>query len=324
MKIAILDAMAANPGDLSWAELEEFGEVTAYDVTSPDELYDRAKDCEICITNKTVFDRAMIERLPKLRYIGVLATGYNVVDLECTRERGIVVTNVPEYSTFATAQMTISLILELADKVGLHNASVKAGDWVRSPQFCYWKEPLTELWQKTAVVVGYGKIGKRVAAVLSALGMQVIAVPHHCNNVTKSTESGAGGDIRFMSLEEALPLADLVTLHCPLTDETRGIMNKETLSAMKEGAFLINAARGPLVVAADVADALNSGHLGGYAADVLEVEPQREDDPFLTTPNTILTPHIAWAPLETRARLITIAADNIRAFLAGSPINVVN
>ncbi|MBO4459909.1 MAG: D-2-hydroxyacid dehydrogenase [Clostridiales bacterium] len=320
MKIAILDAMAANPGDLSWAELEEFGEVTAYDVTKPEELYERAKDCEICITNKTVFDRRMIESLPRLRYIGVLATGYNVVDLECCKEKGIVVTNVPEYSTYATAQMTIALILELADKVGIHNQSVKSGDWVRSPQFCYWKEPLTELWNKTAVVVGYGKIGRRVASVLSALGMQVIAVPHRFNSVTDPSD----GNIRFMRLEEALPKADLVTLHCPLTEETRGIINKETLSKMKDGAFLINAARGPLIAAEDVAEALRSGRLGGYAADVLEVEPQREDDPFLTTPNTILTPHIAWAPKETRARLITIAADNIRAFLAGDPINVVN
>ncbi len=327
MKIAILDAMAANPGDLSWAELEEFGEVTAYDVTAPSELYERARDAEICITNKTVFDRAMIESLPKLKYIGVLATGYNVVDLECTRERGIVVTNVPEYSTYATAQMTIAHILELADKVGIHNASVKEGDWVRAPQFCYWKEPLTELWQKTAVIVGYGKIGKRVAAVLSALGMDVIAVPHSFNNVTKSEDTGLSGDtakIRFMTLEEALPLADIVTLHCPLTDETRAIINEKTISLMKKGAFLINCARGPLIASDDVAEALRSGQLGGYAADVLETEPQRAGDPFLTTPNTILTPHIAWAPRETRARLITIAADNIRAFLDGKPVNVVN
>lgn len=327
MKIAILDAMAANPGDLSWAELEEFGEVTAYDVTSPDELYDRAKDSEICITNKTCFDRAMIEKLPKLKYIGVLATGYNVVDLEVCREKGIVVTNVPEYSTYATAQMTIAHILELVDKVGIHNASVKDGDWVRSPQFCYWKEPLTELWRKTAVVVGYGKIGKRVAAVLSALGMDIIAVPHQFNNVTKSSVSGLEGiegNIRYMTLEDALPLADLVTLHCPLTSETRAIINKKTLGMMKDGALLVNCARGPLVDAPDVAEALRSGKLGGYAADVLEVEPQREDDPFLTTPNTILTPHIAWAPRETRARLITIAAENIRAFLDGKPVNVVN
>ncbi len=315
MKITILDAMAANPGDLSWDEIGKFGELNVYDVTPPETLIERARGSEICITNKTAFDRAVIEQLPDLKYIGVLATGFNVIDLEACSEKGIVVTNVPEYSTFATAQMTIALILEHTNLVGLHNSSVKDGDWVRAPQFCYWKQPLTELWNKTAVVVGYGKIGKTVAGVLKALGMRVIAVPHTMRE---------DAEVEFMTLRDALPLADVVTLHAPLTSETRELINEETLGLMKDGALLINAARGPLVDPESVVSALKSGKLRGYAADVLSVEPMRADDPFLHAPNCILTPHIAWAPKETRERLIKAAADNIEAYLKGSPINRVN
>ena len=315
MDIAILDAMAANPGDISWEELERFGTLHIYDVTAPEELMERAKGCEICITNKTVFDRKTISSLPHLKYIGVLATGFNVVDLEACREKGIVVTNVPEYSTFATAQMTIALLLEMTNLPGLHDRSVKDGDWIRSPQFCYWKKPLTELWNKTAVVVGYGKIGSRVARILEALGMEVIAVPHRMRK---------SGDVRFMELKDALPLADVVTLHCPLTDETRNMINADTLNIMKDGAFLINAARGPLTDPEAVVRALESGKLAGYAADVLCKEPMATGDPLLNAPNTVLTPHIAWAAKETRQRLIRACADNIEAFLKGSPINKVN
>jgi len=315
MKITILDAMAANPGDLSWDEIGKFGELNVYDVTPPETLIERARGSEICITNKTVFDRNVIEQLPDLKYIGVLATGYNVIDLEACSERGIVVTNVPEYSTYATAQMTIALILEHTNHVGLHNESVRNGDWVRAPQFCYWKEPLTELWNKTAVVIGYGKIGRTVAQILKALGMRVIAVPHTMRE---------DAEVEFMKLKDALPLADVVTLHAPLTPETKGIIDEKALELMKDGALLINAARGPLVDPGSVVSALKTGKLRGYAADVLSVEPMRADDPFLHAPNCILTPHIAWAPKETRERLIKAAADNIEAFLQGSPINQVN
>ena len=315
MKITILDAMAANPGDLSWDEIGKFGELNVYDVTPPETLIERARGSEICITNKTVFDRNVIEQLPDLKYIGVLATGYNVIDLEACSERGIVVTNVPEYSTYATAQMTIALILEHTNHVGLHNESVRNGDWVRAPQFCYWKEPLTELWNKTAVVIGYGKIGRTVAQILKALGMRVIAVPHTMRE---------DAEVEFMTLKDALPLADVVTLHAPLTPETKGIIDEKALELMKDGALLINAARGPLVDPGSVVSALKTGKLRGYAADVLSVEPMRADDPFLHAPNCILTPHIAWAPKETRERLIKAAADNIEAFLQGSPINQVN
>jgi len=318
MKIVILDGSAANPGDITWGELETIGELTVYDFTRPEELIERAIDAEICITNKTVFSREVIEQLPKLRYIGVLATGFNVIDLEACRERGITVTNVPEYSTFATAQMTVALLLELTNYAGLHSQSVKDGDWVRCEQFCYWKKPLTELWNKTAVIVGYGKIGKRVCKILDAMGMNVIAVPHHM------PAEACDGDIRFMSLEEALPLADVISLHCPLTAETKGMISADAIERCKEGVIIVNAARGPMVDEAAVADALRSGRIAGYAADVVSVEPMLPDNPLKDAPNTVITPHTAWAPMETRVRLIEVAADNLKAYLAGSPVNVVN
>lgn len=324
MKAVILDAMAANPGDISWDPIEKLvDELVVYDVTAPEELIGRAKDAQICITNKTVFDRRVIDSLPDLKYIGVLATGYNVVDLQVCADKGIVVTNVPEYSTFATAQMTIALILELTNLVGLHDASVKNGDWVRAPQFCYWNRPLTELWNKTAVVIGYGKIGRRVAAVLSALGMDVVAVPHKMPSEDERNSS----NIKFMSMEDAIPLGDIITFHCPLTSETLGLVNNAFIEKIKKGALLINAARGGLVVEEDAASALYDGRLGGYAADVVKTEPMDKDNPFLHTPNTVLTPHIAWAARETRIRLIEAAAKNLEGFLSGNrggQINQVN
>lgn len=318
MKIVILDGSAANPGDITWGELERLGDLTVYDFTRPDELIDRARDAEVCITNKTVFSRKIIEQLPKLRYIGVLATGFNVVDLEACTERGITVTNVPEYSTFATAQMTVALLLELTNHAGLHSDSVRNGDWVRCEQFCYWKEPLTELWNKTAVIVGYGKIGKRVCRILDAMGMKVIAVPHRMPDQTSD------GDIRFMTLEKALPLADVISVHCPLTSETKELISRESIAGCKDGVIIVNAARGPVINEADVAEALRSGKIAGYAADVVSTEPMLPDNPLKDAPHTIITPHTAWAPKETRVRLIDAASDNLRAFISGSPINVVN
>ena len=318
MKIVILDGSAANPGDISWAPIEKFGDLTVYDVTSPDQLVARAAGAEMCITNKTAFTKDVIDQLPDLKYIGVLATGYNVIDLDACTKRGITVTNVPEYSTFATAQMTVALLLELTNNTGLHSDSVKDGDWVRSPQFCYWKRPLTELWNKNAVVFGYGKIGKRVAQILKALGMNVTAVPHRMPD--KSEEDG----IRFATKEEAFADADIISLHSPLTDETRDLINRDSLKGCKDGVIIINAARGPLVNEADMADALRSGKVAGYAADVVSVEPMKADNPLLTSPNTILTPHTAWAPKETRIRLIEMCAANIEAYLRNDPINKVN
>lgn len=318
MKIVILDGSAANPGDISWEPIEKFGDLTVYDVTSPDQLAKRAKGADICITNKTAFTEEVIEQLPDLKYIGVLATGFNVIDLPACTKRGITVTNVPEYSTFATAQMTVALLLELTNNTGLHSDSVKDGDWVRSPQFCYWKRPLTELWNKNAVVFGYGKIGKRVAQIFKALGMNVTAVPHRMPD--KKEEDG----IKFATWEEALKTADVISLHSPLTAETKDLINKDSLKDCKDGVIIINAARGPLVNEEDMADALKSGKVSGYAADVVSVEPMKADNPLLTSPNTILTPHTAWAPRETRIRLIDMCAENIEAFIKGTPINKVN
>lgn len=318
MKTVILDGSAANPGDISWGPLEKFGELTVYDVTTPEQVVERSLGAEILITNKTAFTEEIISKLPDLKYIGVLATGFNVVDLQACSKRGITVTNVPEYSTFATAQMTVALLLELTNNAGLHNASVMDGDWVRSPQFCYWKRPLTELWNKEAVVFGYGKIGKRVAQIFKALGMNVTAVPHHIPETRE--EDG----IVFKSKEEAFKNADIISLHSPLTDETKDLINKNSISELKDGVIIINAARGPLVNEADMAEALRSGKVSGYAADVVSVEPMREDNPLLNCPNTILTPHTAWAPKETRERLIAMCAQNIESYLNGNPINKVN
>ena len=316
MRIVITDGSAANPGDLDWNLFEQMGDVTVYDTTPADLLVERVKDADIVINNKAVFSEEVIAKLPNLKYIGLCSTGFNVIDLEAASKRGIPVTNVPEYGTYATAQMSIALLLELADKVGMHDASVKAGDWVKSEQFCYWLSPLTELAGKNIAVVGMGKIGKRVALIAEALGMKVLPVPH--------TITDAGSEYTF---EDAVKIADVITLHCPLTPETEGLINKRTLSMAKDGIFIVNAARGPLVNEKDMADALNSGKVAGFACDVVSAEPMKEDNPLLKAPNTVITPHIAWAPLETRRRLIKVAADNLRGFLSGkrgSDINQVN
>lgn len=316
MRIVIMDGSAANPGDLNWKPFEALGEVTAYDITPADKIIEHAKGAEAVITNKTPFTDEILDELPDLKYIGVIATGYNVVDLEACARRGIVVTNVPEYGTFATAQMSIALLLELADKVGLHNESVKNGDWVRSEQFCYWLSPLTELAGKNIAVVGMGKIGKRVAIIAEALGMNVLPVPHTIKDPSSE-----------YTFEEAVKKADVITLHCPLTNETKNLINKDVIAAFKDGVFVINAARGPLINEQDMADALRSGKIAGFGCDVVSVEPMKEDNPLLTAPNTIITPHIAWAPKETRARLIEAAAANLKGFIdgkRGAEVNQVN
>ena len=323
MKIVILDGSAANPGDISWGRLEELGEVIAYDYTAKEELIERMQGAECAITNKTVFDREVFESLPDLRYIGVLATGYNVVDLEAARKHGVTVTNVPEYATFATAQMTMALLLELTNLVGLHTESVMNGEWCRSRQFCYFKSPLTELAGKTLHIIGLGKIGRRVARMASSFGMTVTATPHD-KSLTGSVKDIDGTPVRFLSLEDGIRNADVISLHCPLTDETKEIINSDTLAGIKRGAILINCARGPVVNENAVRQALDSGLLGGYGTDVVCVEPMLEDNPLHGAPNCVITPHIAWTPVETRIRLIDAAADNLEAFLNGNPINKVN
>ena len=323
MRIVILDGSAANPGDITWGELESLGEVIAYDYTSKDQLIDRMKGAEVAITNKAVFDAEVFDQLPDLKYIGVLATGYNVVDLEAARKHGVVVTNVPEYATFATAQNTMALLLELTNHVGRHTESVMNGDWCRSRQFCYFLSPLTELNGKNLHIIGLGKIGRRVAVMASAFGMKVTATPHDTSLIGTTVEFD-GVSVSCLPLEKGIRGADVVSLHCPLTEDTREIINKDSLGWFKKGAFLINCARGPVINESDVRAALDNGILGGYGADVVCVEPMLENNPLLGAPNCVITPHIAWTPVETRIRLIDMAADNLKAFLAGRPINQVN
>ncbi len=322
MRIVILDGSAANPGDISWSAFEKLGEVTAYDITAKEQLIDRMTDAECAITNKTVFDKDVFDQLPNLKYIGVLATGYNVVDLESAREHGVTVTNVPEYATFATAQHTMALLLELTNLTGLHSDSVMGGDWCRCPQFCYFKAPLTELCGKTLHIVGLGKIGKRVAQMASGFGMNVTATPHDSSLAGTVTNAG-GTPVRCMSFEDGIKNADVVSLHCPLTKDTRELINRDSLALFKPGALLLNCARGPVINEQAVRDALDSGLLGGYGADVVCAEPMQETNPLLGAPNCVITPHIAWTPVETRIRLIDMAAANLKAFMDGNPVNTV-
>lgn len=318
MKIVVLDGCAANSGDISWDSLAQYGELTVYDRTDDADVIARIGDAELITTNKTVIDRHAMESCPKLKYIGVLATGYNVVDLDAAKEHGIVVTNVPAYSTDAVAQFTFALLLELANQVGVHNSSVKDGGWVRSKDFSYSVMPTMELYGKTMGIIGYGSIGQRVADIAHAFGMKVL--------VSSRTEKKLpeGGWIRWVSREELFAEADVISIHCPLFPETKGMINRETIGLMKRTTLVINTARGGCIVEQDLADALNSGRIAGAAVDVVSQEPMKEDNPLLTAKNIIITPHIAWAPREVRQRLLQIAGDNMGAFLAGHPINVVN
>ncbi len=318
MKIVVLDGCAANSGDISWDDLAQYGELTVYDRTDDADVIARIGDAELITTNKTVIDRHTMESCPKLKYIGVLATGYNVVDLDAAKEHGIVVTNVPAYSTDAVAQFTFALLLELANQVGVHNSFVKDGGWVRSKDFSYSVMPTMELYGKTMGIIGYGSIGQRVADIAHAFGMKVL--------VSSRTEKKLpeGGWIRWVSRGELFAEADVISIHCPLFPETKGMINREAIGLMKRTALVINTARGGCIVEQDLADALNSGRIAGAAVDVVSQEPMKEDNPLLTAKNIIITPHIAWAPREVRQRLLQIAGDNMGAFLAGHPINVVN
>jgi len=320
MKIVILDAYTTNPGDLSWFSICNQGDATVYDHTPAELTVERAQGAEIVISNKTVLGRAEIEALPALRYIGLLSTGYNVVDLEAARERDIPVTNIPSYGTNSVAQLTFALLLELTSHTGMHNASVHAGDWVRSRDFCYWRAPLMELAGKTMGIVGFGRIGQTVAGIARAFGMEVIAHDQFYLDVPEEFRPW----LKLVPLDTLLRASDVITLHCPLTEETNQLINHKTISKMKRGAILINTSRGPVLNERDVAEALAMGQLGGLGADVLSVEPPTADNPLLCASNCVITPHIAWATRDARMRLIEIAAENLAAFLAGEPVNVVN
>jgi glycerate dehydrogenase len=317
MRIVVLDGFTLNPGDLSWAALQALGDCAVHERTAPEQTVERARDAEILFTNKVVLGRAEFAHLPRLRYVGVLATGYNVVDVAAARERGIVVTHIPAYGTRSVAQMTFALLLELTQHVGHHAQTVREGRWTRSRDFCYWDAPLVELDGLTLGLVGFGRIGQAVAQCALAFGMKVLAhdpaapPPHPPPGVT------------WADLETVFRESDVVSLHCPLTAGNRGLVNAARLALMKPTAFLLNTARGPLVDEAALAAALNAGRLAGAGLDVLAVEPPRPDNPLLTARNCLITPHLAWATRAARERLLQVAVANLAAFLAGRPANVV-
>lgn len=316
MKIVILDGYSANPGDLSWQPLEEIGTLTVYDRTKPEETILRAKDAEVVLTNKVLIKRPEIEQLPKLKYIGVLATGYNVVDVEATHEHGIIVTNVPAYSTESVAQMVFSHLLTVTNRTEHYAILNRGGKWTSNPDFCYWDTPLTELAGKTFGIVGLGNIGQRVAAIANAFAMKVVAY-------TSKAADKLPSYISKRTMEELLAESDVLSLHCPLTPDTLHLINRQTLGQMKPSAILINTGRGPLINDQDVADALKSNRLRAFCADVLTEEPPKADNPLLSCDNAFITPHIAWASNEARVRLIDVAINNVRAFATGKPQNTV-
>ena len=316
MRIVVLDGHTANPGDLSWAELEAMGELTVYDLTPADATIERAKEADIVLTNKVVIGPNEMKHLPQLRYIGVLATGYNVVDVTAAHELGIVVTNVPAYSTESVAQMVFAHLLTVTNRPEHYALANRNGRWAGNPDFCFWDTPLTELSGKVLGIVGLGNIGRRVSEIALAFGMKVQALTSKSSGLLPAGMSKA-------SLEELLSTSDVITLHCPLTDSTLHLVNHETLAQMRPGAILINIGRGPLVDEFAVAEALKSGRLSAYCADVLCEEPPRADNPLLCLPNAFITPHIAWATTEARNRLLQTAIHNVRSFLEGHPQNVV-
>ena len=317
MKIVVLDGYTANPGDLSWEELEKLGKCEIYDRTPGTQVLDRAQDAEILLTNKTVINRATIAALPDLRYIGVLATGFNIVDTEAAKERGIPVCNVPEYGTVNVAQAVFALILELTNRTGHHSDTVHAGCWSASKDFCYWDGSLIELNGLTLGLVGYGRIAQATARIGQAFGMKILATRRRAG-------APAEDGVEFVDLDRLFTESDIVSLHCPLTPETKEMINATRLAQMKSSAFLINTARGALVNEKDLADALNQGRIAGAGLDVLSMEPPPASNPLLSAKNCVITPHIAWATRKARARLLDVAVGNIRAWSGGQPRNVVN
>lgn len=317
MKIVILDGYTANPGDYSWKALNSFGEVEIYDRTSRDEVIARAKDADMVLTNKVVLKGETLAQLPQLKYIGILATGYNIIDVDETRARGIVVANVPAYSTDSVAQMTFAHVLNITNRIEHYADQNRKGQWSEAADFCYWDTPLSELAGKTFGIVGLGNIGQKVARIALNFGMRVIAF------TSKRAEELPEG-VEKANLEELLIQSDVLSLHCPLTENTREMINRQSLAKMKRGAILVNTSRGPLVNETDVAEALAEGRLAGYGSDVMSSEPPKADNPLLKQPNAFITPHIAWATAEARGRLMATAIENAKAFIAGKPQNVVN
>lgn len=320
MKIVVLDGYTLNPGDLSWEWLKGFGQVAVYDRTSYDDILGRAAGATVILTNKTPLDGIILNQLPDLKYIGVLATGYNIIDTTVATKNGIIVANAPAYGTASVVQMTFALLLELCVHTQKHSDSVSAGKWARSLDFCYWDFPLVELAGKTMGIIGFGEIGDKVSHVAAALGMHVIGASRRQTDQSHRNDN----DFRWVGLPELFAKSDVVSIHCPLTSETKGMINTASLQNMKRSAFLINTSRGPIIDEQDLADALNNGIIAGAGLDVLSVEPPNFENPLFKARNCIITPHIAWATKEARTRLMEITISNLTAFIAGKPVNVIN
>ena len=317
MKIVVLDGYTENPGDLSWEGLEKLGELTVYDRTPVSDVIKRIGDAQAVLTNKTPINAETINASPNLKYIGMLATGYNVVDVVAAKAKGIPVVNIPTYGTDAVAQFTIGLLLEICHNIGHHSQTVKEGRWQECPDWCYWDYPLIELAGKTLGIIGFGRIGQVTGKIAKAMGMKIIAVDEQ--------ENDAGREIaEYVTLDRLLKESDVISLHCPLFPSTEGIINKDSIAKMKDAVIILNSSRGPLINEQDLTDALNSGKVYAAAVDVVSAEPIKADNPLLKAKNCIITPHIAWAPIESRRRLMDIAVDNLRAFINNEPKNVVN
>ena len=323
MKIVVLDGYTLNPGDLSWDGFEKYGKVvvydrTSYDVDGKDLIIQRGEDADVILLNKTPLTREMMDKMPNLKYVGVLATGYNIVDIDAAKEKGVIVSNIPTYGTTAVAQMAFALLLEICHHVGEHSAAVFKGEWTTNPDWCFWNHPLIELAGKTMGVIGYGRIGQNVGSIAQAFGMKVLA---NDNNPNMDLENES---MKFAELDELYEKSDVISLHCPLFESTRGMINKDSISKMKDGVIILNNSRGPLINEEDLLEGLNSGKVYYAGLDVVSTEPILEDNPLLKAKNAFITPHISWAPKESRQRLMDIAVDNFKAFLEGSPVNVVN
>ena len=320
MKIVVLDGFTLNPGDLDWEGIRQFGELIVHDRTPfvPEKVIETIGDAEVIFTNKTPLSKAVLENVPSVKYIGVLATGYNVVDTQSAKELGIIVTNIPTYGTAAVAQFTLALILELCHHIGEHSRAVFNGDWSKSADFCFWHYPLVELAGKTMGLIGFGRIGQATAKIAQAFGLKILAFDIVQNPDLESDTC------KYTTLDELLGQSDIISLHCPLFDSTKGIINKDNIAKMKDGVMIINTSRGALVVEQDLRDALNSGKVAGAAVAVVSLEPIAADNPLLQANNCIITPHIAWAPKESRTRLMDTAVENLKEFLNGNPINGVN
>ena len=317
MKIVVLDGYTENPGDLSWEALEQFGELTVYDRTAPEEVAQRIGDAEVVFTNKTPITKETIDACSNMKFISVLATGYNIVDYTYAREKGIPVTNIPTYGTASVAQFAIALLLEICHHVAHHDGAVHEGRWEQNPDWCFWDYPLIELADKTMGIIGFGRIGQTTGKIAGALGMKVLAYDKFPNDAGRALAT-------YVELDELLAQSDVVVMHTPLFPDTEKMINKDTIAKMKDGVIFINNSRGQLVAEQDLADALNSGKVYAAAVDVVSTEPIHGDNPLLKAKNCIITPHISWAPKESRQRIMNIAAENVKAYVEGAPINVVN